>query len=270
MSIQAILIPAKSVDTLEGVIGAALIVARRFDSHIAVLHVSEPAGGQINSVQETIAGEISEYVGRFSRRRRIDITDRPNGNPGVTISFHHEIGHVKETLVHWSRLFDTTAVLRPAQSRSLLNRGLGGSTLETIMMSSGRPVLMVPPNWEAHKVRHALIPWNHRLEVTRALAMTLPWLIQMKKVTVVVPRKYLENGHQVVEYLGWHGAHAEVEILNRRTQSVGKRILKICENNGADFLVMGGYSHSRLKGRVFGGVTDYVLGHSEIITVIAH
>ena len=73
-----------------------------------------------------------------------------------------------------------------------------------------------------------------------------------------------------MEHLGRHGAKADIRILDRRTAAVGKRLLAICKNLDADFLVMGGYSHSRMQERVFGGVTEYVLQNSRIVTVMVH
>lgn len=269
MAIQAILVPTSGDDSLQNVLEAALIVARRFKAHITVLHVSRGNKNQ-SEVETELAEDIGSRVNTFARQRKLKITDTALKDPGVTISFHHEIGKVNDILIHWSRLFDTTAVMRPGYKGSFLRRKMSKSYNESVMMMSGRPVLLVPPQWEVHKAQHAVVAWNHSLEVSRALAMTLPWLVQMRKVTVVVPRRLLSSGEQVVDYLAWHGAKAEVKILNRRTSSAGKRLLKICDTEKADFLVMGGYSHSRVSERVFGGVTQYVLENSNIITVMVH
>ena len=100
--------------------------------------------------------------------------------------------------------------------------------------------------------------------------MTLPWLEQMQKVTIVVARRRKSGGEKVRQQLAWHGIKAEVEILNRRSQSAGTRLLNICKKLEGDFLVMGGYSQSRLRQRIFGGVTDHMLAYSGIITVMVH
>jgi len=274
MSIRAILVPTEGGEEWLQVLEAALVVARRFESHIAVLYVAESTTktGIYTSLSRDLkksvrdeekallnqnASEIEQQVDAFAKLKRIE-------------SFHFEIGNRNEILVHWARLFDTTALMRPARSSNLFRHYAKTDSLENVMLQSGRPLLMVPPNWKVHKAQHAIVAWNHSLEASRAVAMTLPWLAQMKKVTVVVPKKRLKSGDQLVELLAWHGAKASVQTLNRRTSTVAKRLLKICDNEGADFLVMGGYSHSRMQERVFGGVTDYVLSHSKIITVMVH
>ncbi|MBX2868573.1 MAG: universal stress protein [Acidiferrobacterales bacterium] len=287
MSIHAILVPTDGGDTLQNLLEAALVVARRFEAHISVLHVSErklkksvPKDISKNlkkslldeemSILSGVASEVEERVEAFARKRRIELTDRPMKQPGVTISFHHERGKTTDVMVHWSRMFDTTAVMRPTFKSGIGWRKASKKYHESIMMQSGRPVLLVPPQWEVHKAQHAVVAWNHSLEASRAVAMTYPWLVEMKKVTVVVPKANLADGEKVVENLAWNGAKAELMPLNRRTSSVGKRLLRICDNIGADFLVMGGYSHSRVQERVFGGTTEYVLQNSKIITVMVH
>ena len=287
MSIRAILVPTEGGEEWLQVLEAALVVARRFESHIAVLYVAESTTktGIYTSLSRDLkksvrdeekallnqnASEIEQQVDAFAKRKRIELTDKPKSAARISISFHFEIGNRNEILVHWARLFDTTALMRPARSSNLFRHYAKTDSLENVMLQSGRPLLMVPPNWKVHKAQHAIVAWNHSLEASRAVAMTLPWLAQMKKVTVVVPKKRLKSGDQLVELLAWHGAKASVQTLNRRTSTVAKRLFKICDNEGADFLVMGGYSHSRMQERVFGGVTDYVLSHSKIITVMVH
>ncbi|MGB5708530.1 MAG: universal stress protein [Arenicellales bacterium] len=287
MTIKAILVPTDGEATLSAVLETALVVARRFDAHITVLNVSDSAlqsamyTNMSRDLKQKVldeekkilvanADEIRKRVEAFAQERSINLSDEPIKEGGITLSFHHELGNKKETLVRWARLFDTTAVMRPAKTKGRLGRALYGNALEAIMLQSGKPVLMVPPDWEPHRTQSAVVAWNHSLEASRALAMTIPWLVQMDKVTVVVPKRMIESGERVVEHLAWHGAKAEVEMLNRRTYSAGKRILNICDKVGAEFLVMGGYSHSRMQEHVLGGVTDHILRHSKVITVMVH
>ncbi|MGI9315980.1 MAG: universal stress protein [bacterium] len=287
MTIKAILVPTDGEETLSTVLETALVIARRFTAHITVLHVSDSSlksamyTNMSRDLKQKVldeekkilvanAEEIRKKVESFAQEHHIVLSEKPSSQEEVSLSFHHEIGNKREALVHWARLFDTTAVMRPSKTKGRLGRALYGNALESIMLQSGKPVLMIPPDWEAHQAQNAVVAWNHSLEASRALAMTIPWLVQMNKVTVIVPKRLLESGEHVVEHLAWHGANAEVEVLNRRTSSVGKRILGICDNVGAEFLVMGGYSHSRMQEHVLGGVTDYILRHSKVITVMAH
>lgn len=271
MAIRSILVPVDPDRDWLAVLEAAYIVARRFDSHITVLHVTRALRpGDGNSREDIDDAEIKALIQKFAKQKRIDVSDKPTSKDGISISFKHEVGDRAEIFIHWARLFDTTAVMRPRPRGRLFRRSKSSTPLEEILVHSGRPLMVVPPDWNIHKAQHAVVAWNSSLEASRAIAMTLPWLVQMKKVTVVSAKKKLSGAEQLVQQLAWHGAKAVAMPLNRRTSSVPKRLLKICENEGADFLVMGGYSHSRMQERVFGGVTEHILKHSKIVTVMVH
>jgi nucleotide-binding universal stress UspA family protein len=287
MAIKSILVPLDGRDRSQEALATALVVARRFGAHISTLHVSESTlkstgfATLSSSLRESVlaeekhllnqsAQEISNAVEAFARRRKLTLANEPSAKNGITISFDHEYGEVNDTLVRWARHHDTVAISRPGKSSDSFRIGAMGSTVEALLMQSGKPVLLVPPQWKAKKARHAIIAWNDSLEASKALSMTLPWLEQMQKVTIVVARRRKLGGEKVRQQLAWHGIKAEVEILNRRSQSAGTRLLNICKKLEGDFLVMGGYSQSRLRQRIFGGVTDHMLAHSGIITVMVH
>ena len=169
-----------------------------------------------------------------------------------------------------SRLVDVIAMSRPTRHRI---GGAGvGELHEALMLRSGRPVMIVPPapEWQAHKVDHAAIGWNDSVEASRALSMTLPWLAQMKKVSVLVSKKREAGVDEVLGYLKRHGCKASHVVLPGRGSNVGKKMLHCCGEIGAEFLVVGGFSHTRTRQRLFGGVTSHLLANTDIITVMAH
>lgn len=288
MAIKSILLPTDGRESTWEILEAALLVARRFESHIQVLHVSEGAlsdgrglhlpeklrkSARIEErrILQQLADDISAGVTAFAKKHRVPLCDSPaEKQKGVSMAFHHEHGSVRDTLVNWSRMVDATAVMRPTHFGKFIRRSISESRLDALMLHSGSPIILVPPGWEVHRAQRAVVAWNQSLESSRALSMTIPWLAQMKKVTLVVPRRLLASGERVAAHLGRHGANADVQVLERRTSTVGKRLLSICSKLEADFLVMGGYSHSRMQERVFGGVTEYVLQHSKIVTVMVH
>ena len=47
-------------------------------------------------------------------------------------------------------------------------------------------------------------------------------------------------------------------------------MLAECKEAGADLLVMGAYTHSRMRQMILGGVTRHVLGEASIPLFMAH
>jgi len=289
MAIKTILVPLNGSDSAYNVLETALVIADRFQAHISAIHVSQSSLQSATYVFASIpkalresveeegkkalnrqADEIRSKFESFCRDHEISIVDKPGQGNGVTGSWIHEFGSVNDTLIDYARLNDVTAFSRPERKENVIHRGVLGDTLQAVMLEAGRPMIVVPPQWQARPCEHAVIGWNHSQEASRALSMTIPWLLQMKKVTIVVSRQRENKGSRMQEYLSWHGIDSEIEVLNRGSKSAGERILEICDSVGGDFLVVGGYSTARAKERLFGGVTNHLLATSNVITAVVH
>ena len=283
--IKVILVPVDGSDRSAEVLDTALIIARRFDSHIKVVHVREQAsepfmfGGvpknyreefarmsqkAIDSTVDTLRGQFNA----FCKQGGIKITRKPSGSKNVTASLHIMDGSPQDVLDRESRLVDVIAMSRPTKHR-IGGPGVG-ELHESLMLHSGRPVLIVPPEWQARRADHAAIGWNDSVEASRAVCMTLPWLSQMKKVTVLVSKKREPGVGEVIDYLKRHGCKADYKVLSGRGSNVAKKMLATCNEIGAEFLVVGGFSHTRTRQRLFGGATSHLLSSPDIITVMAH
>ena len=282
--IKIILVPVDGSDRSVKVLDTALIIAKRFDSHIKVVHVSGkgsqpfmfsemPAAlreqfNQMNKKMSTgVVDGVKKQFKDFCQQGKVRITRKPSSSKGVSASLHVIEGDAQTILAREARLVDVIAMSRPEKHRI---GGAGvGELHESLMMNSGRPVLIVPPDWVAHRADHAAIGWNDSVEASRALALTLPWLVQMKKVTVVVSKKREPSAAEVMEYLKRHGCRVEKHVITNGG-NVGKKMLAACDDTGAEFLVVGGFSHTRTRQRFFGGVTSYLLANTDVITVMAH
>jgi len=282
--IKIILVPLDGSERSAAVLDTALIVARRFDAHIKVVHVREKASEpflfsgmpesmreqvmkmssqQLDAVTDTVRHQFSS----FCKQNKIKVTKKPSSVNEVSASLHVLEGNAGIVLDRESRLVDVIAMSRPAQHR--IGGRAVGDLHESLMMNSGRPVLIVPPDWHPHRVDHAAIGWNDSVEASRALAITLPWLTQMKKVSVIVSKKREAGVSDVVDYLKRHGCKADYHVISSGG-NVGKKMLAACNEIGAEFLVVGGFSHTRTRQRLFGGVTSHLLANTDIITVMAH
>ncbi len=73
----------------------------------------------------------------------------------------------------------------------------------------------------------------------------------------------------ITTYLAWHGIRAESEELGNGEDPellIMKRIAEL----RAQMLVMGGYTHSRAREFVFGGVTQHMLHATRVPLFLAH
>jgi nucleotide-binding universal stress UspA family protein len=137
---------------------------------------------------------------------------------------------------------------------------------ESLVLSSGRPIIVFPPRGTASKVRRILVAWNPTREAIRAVADALPLLAKAEAVEVlVVDHQRHPTGHgqepgaDIARHLARHGAQVEVRRLSSGGNDVGRLLLTQAATFGADLLVMGAYGHSHLREWIFGGVTRTVL-----------
>jgi nucleotide-binding universal stress UspA family protein len=73
----------------------------------------------------------------------------------------------------------------------------------------------------------------------------------------------------LVDRLRWHGVDAKIHAFDVSPTEVGGAFLKHAAAVGADMLVKGAYSQSRLRQMVLGGRTRHILNNATIPTLLA-
>jgi nucleotide-binding universal stress UspA family protein len=137
---------------------------------------------------------------------------------------------------------------------------------ESLVLTSGRPIIVFPLRGTVSRVRRILVAWNARREAIRAVADALPLLVRAEAVEVLVvdhQRHQASHGQEpgadIARHLARHGAQVEVRRLSSDGKDVGRLLLSQAAAFGADLVVMGAYGHSHLSEWMFGGVTRTVL-----------
>ena len=142
--------------------------------------------------------------------------------------------------------------------------------IESLVVTSGRPIIMFPPRGTVSRVRRILVGWNARREAVRAVADARPLLARAEAIEVLVIDHQRHAGHgqepgaDIARHLANHGAQVEVRRLSSGGEDVGHLLLSQAAAFGADLVVMGAYGHSHLSEWVFGGVTQTVLREAAV------
>lgn len=150
---------------------------------------------------------------------------------------------------------------------------------ENLVMSCGRPVLLVPYTGVFPSIgHHAVVAWDGSREATRAMHDALPLLAHAKKTTVLTvngtrgePVGSRIPGADVALVLARHGV--EVDVVEFESPSgvpVGETLLSRAADAGADLLVMGGYGHARWQELVMGGATRTLLRSMTMPVLMSH
>jgi nucleotide-binding universal stress UspA family protein len=78
-----------------------------------------------------------------------------------------------------------------------------------------------------------------------------------------------EPGADAATYLARHGAKVTVDRLPSQGRTVASVLSQHATDTAADLLVMGAYGHSRLRQRIFGGVTSAMIEEPPLPVLMA-
>ncbi len=277
---KSILVAVSGTKSDDAVLDAAYAVARPLNAHLDFVHLPlntiDPS--DYNSHIEFARGDAVEtalretslntqdavakaraHVTHYCRSNKIPKVSLPAAAGQITASWiSNSISTGTEGLIKVARTHDLTIVGRSAAGRSWSR-----SLLEALATETGRPVLIVPHDCREMTLGTAAVWWKDHAAAARALTAALPLLRAAERVILVsVPEdagSSTDSLSELSDQLGWHGINAVVEALDRDHRSTDRILWAASLSRQANFVVMGGFSRSRIKEVLFGGCTQSVL-----------
>ena len=141
------------------------------------------------------------------------------------------------------------------------------TTLESALFESGQPVLVAPPRAPKSLGENVVISWNCSTEQARATAAALPVLRSAKTVTIITIEGLTVPGPPGVQCRDWlaaNGITAREVSMGKGGKKPGEVLIVEAQKLGADLIVKGAYTQSRLRQMIFGGATSHLLAHSPL------
>jgi len=177
-----------------------------------------------------------------------------------------------EQLARIARRFDLAVVGQAEPESSAVEEVIAEATL----FGSGRPMIVVPYIQKApFKLDNAMVCWDGSRPAARAIADAMPLLAKAQRVEIVIITN--ERGKQdeiegadMGQHLARHGLKVDVHRIAGGNIDVADALLSHAADSGADFMVMGGFGHSRLREFVLGGVTHSILRAMTLPVLMAH
>lgn len=148
--------------------------------------------------------------------------------------------------------------------------------IEGALFESGRPVIVVPTiQKEGLKLDRVLVCWDGSRQAARAISDAMPFLSRADVIEIVVVtgergKRGEMVGTNMANHLARHGLKVELKRVAAGNVDVPNAILSHAADSGADFMVMGGYGHSRLREFILGGVTRTVLSSMTVPVLMSH
>jgi nucleotide-binding universal stress UspA family protein len=281
---KTILVPVEDHGSMEIVMRSALLVAQKFGSYIegaalgpdfTELAASDFSLSGMVFDEKTQRELLAEAARRFDAFMLAAGVAR-QGSPDAPVeqeacSCGWVGGHLMtdRDIGEYGRVFDLIVVGKPADDINVPRR----KTFEAALFDSGRPVLIVPPEMSQTLGRSIAIVWNGSSETARTVALAMPLILLAQDVIVLdVPHSRLAgpSGEELAQNLRRHGITVRSLPMAGASKPSGSAVLEKAKELGADLLIKGGYTQSRLRELIFGSVTSEVLANMHMPVFMAH
>jgi nucleotide-binding universal stress UspA family protein len=257
----------------------ALALAQRNDAHLVGLFGLEPLAAALSAASVEAAPLLLEHMRKLRRAASEEAAqefhDRMRKEQYTAKSeWRATLDDGFAALQFHAKYADLVVAGQPDPSGD----GVPASFSEELVMSIGRPVLYVPfagrfPDCGSR----VFVAWNASREAARAVKDALPFLQRSEAAQVVVfdPEKVFLDDSALPDpdmgaYLARHGARVTVAAQPSGSIDIGSAILSRAADDEADLIVMGAYSHSRLRELVLGGATRALFKSMTVPTLMSH
>lgn len=254
-------------------------ICQNLGAHLVVLVLgvaSPPPASPYGVVSNDIwATEIDQ--GQAAARDRSDAVNQYLSGRDLSYSVEAQFidrGTVATLAARFARYADLTLIMPQSPG----NEGLQTWVMNGALFESGRPILLLP---EAEvrfpDLRRVVIGWDASVEASKSVRDAIDLMKSAGAVDAVLVDPVpsfeghgAEPGADLACYLARHGIEATVHRVPRQGQDVGDILRRTAVDLGADLIVMGGFGHSRLRQRFFGGTTTVMLKEAKIPVLMAH
>lgn len=287
---KTILALIEGSDADSAILEAAHTVAKAMEGHVDALHVDltvldaagyAPQGdfargpgleSALNSHDRSrtrSAEAARQAFVEFCARQGVAEASEPRRSKGVTAGWYRESSAETERLIEMARHHDLIICGHPSSGHAWPRH-----LVERLLTETGRPLLLLPKGARLRELDSITLCWKEDAASARVLSAALPLLGVANHVAIVTVREGEEQtakaGRDLAAQLGWHGIDARAELIWDGGASAISHIRAAAAANRASLIVMGAFSHSRARERLFGGCTQAMLEGAERPVLLLH
>lgn len=147
--------------------------------------------------------------------------------------------------------------------------------IETLLLSTGTPLLLLPTGSKLGAIGHAVLGWKPSREAIRTVHDLVAIAAPGATIDiVVVDEKPRDAAGQpgvadLLKHLARHGFNATAHAV-ATSDTTAEALETFALKRGADLLAVGGYAHSRMREVVLGGVTHNLIGGARLPVLLSH
>lgn len=283
MSLREILTYVGTGDDAAGPAAYAIAVASRFAARLDAVVIDADVIDYTELDRAVFDSEREQAIARLAERRRACHAAARRAEETVraaagTRGIAHEVmvrhcapEDVPDLIADLARVYDLVVVPATAELA-----GHSVPIVEQVLFGSGRPLVLMPRDTAAEgRLDVVCIAWDGSRSATRAVHDALPLLRRASRVEIVSvtdekPLDRCPSGDDLVRHLAAHDVAAHCSTVGLGGTAVGEQLMAEALRRDADLMVMGAYSHSRLRQLVFGGATRSVLAAPRLPVLMSY
>ena len=255
----------------------AVSVAAKFGAHLAgiafVYDPIIPVSGTGYVPAEVVDSQVADN--QSASKAAIDRFTAAASRAGISaepVTLNASVAGSGEQFSRIARRFDLAIVGQADPEANSVEELIAESTL----FESGRPMIVVPYIQKTPlKLDRVMVCWDGSRQAARAIADAMPFLEKAGRVQIVIVGKERGKrdeieGADMGQHLARHGLKVEVKRIDSGSIDVADALLSHAADSSADFIVMGGYGHSRLREFILGGVTHTILRSMTVPVLLSH
>jgi nucleotide-binding universal stress UspA family protein len=255
----------------------AISMAKAYEAHVVgVAFIYEPVipGSLLGGIPTDLI-EVQREENAKAAKTAVAHFEAAARNGGVSAEsrlLDASIAGASDLFGRIARRFDI-AVVGQAQGEQGVSEEL---LIEGALFGSGRPVIVVPEiQSQPIKLDNVMICWDGSRPAARAIADAIPLLQRANAIEIVVVTGERDKSGEITganmkRHLARHSIDADIKRIAAGNVDVQTAILAHAADSGADFIVMGGYGHSRLREFILGGVTRSILKSMPVPVLMSH
>ena len=284
---KVILVPVADRPECARALRIAFEIGRRLDANILGCHIRAHRGSRIalpgefdtladydvawqttgKGKQHAESGAAARALfGKVAEKYGYSLIKRPGSTPGAV--WLEKVGSPNRVLSIVGPVSDLLVVSRPKTK----GRKLARLFLLAALLNSSRPVLVLPQTASAPIGKRICIAWNQSAEAAHAVFAAMPLLQHADQVSILTAGPESGMGpkaSQLATYLRFWGVKPR-RVAAPHASDAAEALVEAFQDTHSDLLVMGAYSRSRLRQRIFGGVTECMLHRAKIPVLMLH
>jgi nucleotide-binding universal stress UspA family protein len=281
---KTILLPLVDDDSAASATETAFMIARRFGSYIEGMFVRAPMPtmshgpipshflGQYRDFWDHNAERARQRFAAFMNTHNVPFREIAVRSDQPTAWWSEREGERDAVIGTYGRLFGLIVICRTPPEVSPDWMG----ACEAALFYSGRPVIVSSGRVPETVGETIVVAWNGSTETARTLALGWPILRGARAIHVLSVAGASggmvagPSGEEVAAHLVRDGLNATARTVPAKGRSAATALLAEARALGADLLVKGAFTRSRLQQMIFGGTTRQILAESDIPVLIAH